>query len=552
MSRNISEIQPKPDEIFRIGEFTFSLKTFELVDVTGNAIALRSQSADVLAQLALHSGELVSKDALIESVWTDTFVTDDSLVHCIGDIRRALGDTEHKHVQTYPKKGYKLVATPIGKEAAEPIEPVVPPSRILRFVFATILAAILGVFSWIYLTAQDSVTSHGEKPGIAILAFDDLSVGDDAGYLTDAIAEGIITELARYTLIFVTARNSSFRYRDSDADARQIGEELGVHYILEGSQQKSGDALRVTVQLIEAQSGKYLWSHVYDQTIGDLFTVQDQIIKTVADRIGVRIQRPVPGRDPDKVSALNLHLQSLAIIKDSFNEEAVRKNIELNEKAVLIDPDAHYGYVGQAQGYRAAAVFSWLGMDQSAALDKALGLAQKALELSPDDPEVHYALARIYTEQGEREQAMASYNKAIELNPSASNYLVGSTTPLLYAGETEEALKRLNQAMGIDPFHEDWFHWQMAWALWEIEDCEGALAAMLRMRTIPRGAQRMMSGIYACLGQVEKAQEAYRIFYAEAEEPTISEQREKWQDIWTAPGSLERWLEYMKIAGMKE
>ena len=106
--------------------------------------------------------------------------------------------------------------------------------------------------------------------------------------------------------------------------------------------------------------------------------------------------------------------------------------------------------------------------------------------------------------------------------------------------------------MGIDPFHEDWYHWQMGWALWEIEDCQGALDSMLRMKKIRRGAHRMLAGIHACLGNVEEAQAAYKVFYAEANEPTISEQRAEWIDIWTAPGSLERFLDHMRIAGMKD
>lgn len=420
------------------------------------------------------------------------------------------------------------------------------------FVVAAAVACI-ALLMWAFLpTDTPSPAATGEKPRIAVLPFDDFSTGDNKGYLSDAIAEGIITELARSSVIDVIARNSSFRYRDTEPDIRKIGEELGAHYVLEGSQQKNGDSLRVTVQLVETENGTHLWAHTYDQEIGDLFAVQDAIIKTAADRIGVRIRRPVPGHDPNKVTALHLYLKGLEIVRRNMNAELNAELMELNRRVIEIDPDSQYGYIGLAHAYRAAATFGWMGLTEQEALDKGFEAARKALEIAPEDPDVHYILARLHTENNDLDQAMAAYDKAIALNPSASTYLVASTDTMLYVGQKEEAIERIEQAMGIDPFHPEWFHWQMGWALWEVEDCEGALASMLRMNTIRRSAHRMLAGIYACLGDVEKAQEAYKVFYAEANEPTISEQREEWEDLWTAPGSLERWLDHMRIAGMQD
>ena len=129
-------------------------------------------------------------------------------------------------------------------------------------------------------------------PRIAVLPFDDMSAGADKGYLSDAVAEGIITELSRSKTYAVIARNSSFKYRDQPTDARQIGHELGVDYLLEGSQQKIGDRLKVTVQLLDAGDGSDLWANTYNREIGDLFVVQEEIIRTLADRVGRRIERP--------------------------------------------------------------------------------------------------------------------------------------------------------------------------------------------------------------------------------------------------------------------
>ena len=545
MSRNDGEIFPNSGDRVALGNVTFSLETNHLTDADGKTVPLRNRSAEVLAYLVRHAGQLVSKQDIFDHVWTDVAVTDDSLVQCIGDIRRAIGDVERQIVETVSRKGYRLnlpnVVTANERAGS------------LSFVLAGVFAAVVVIgLAWYFVLSGAVTEEPNDRPTIAVLPFDDFSVGADQGYLSDAIAEGIITELARFPLISAIARNSSFRYRDGDTDVRDIGAELGAHYVLEGSKQKSGDDLRVTVQLINARDGTHVWSNSYDQKIGDLFTVQDEIIKTVANRIGVRIERPVPGYDPERVTALNLHLQGVRRIRESFNAEAVAAVIDLNTQAIEADPDAPFGYIGLAHGYRAAATFGWLGMDREEALRLGFSASDRALEIAPNNSDVHYSRARLQNEAGLHDQALASYTKAIELNPSASNYLVASTTPLLYVGETELAISRLEQAMGIDPFHEDWYHWQMGWALWEIEDCQGALDSMLRMKKIRRGAHRMLAGIHACLGNVEEAQAAYKVFYAEANEPTISEQRAEWIDIWTAPGSLERFLDHMRIAGMKD
>jgi TolB-like protein/DNA-binding winged helix-turn-helix (wHTH) protein len=545
MSRTDAEIVTKNSEIVELGEFVFVLKTKELQRVGGNTVELRSQSTEVLAFLANRIGELVTKDELINAVWEGTFVTDDSLVQCIGDIRRALEDETRKIVETIPRKGYRLNAVSRPKD--------LPGVQSTRWIIAAGIA-IIAVAAVLWSVLWQPALPHGdEKPRIAVLAFDDFSVGQDEGYLSDAIAEGIITELARFKLMEVVARNSSFHFRGSETDIRKIGEALGAHYLLEGSQQKSGDKLKVTVQLIEASNGTHLWAHTYNQEIGDLFAVQDTIVKTVADRVGLHVEGPVPGTDPDRVTALNLHLQAVAIMRSNFNEQAISDVMALSEKAITADPNAVYGYVGLAHSYRAIGNFGWLGFPSDDAYALGLEAAATALKIDPDHPEVHYILARLHAEiPGHRKEAMASFEKAIDLNPSASNYLAASTTPLLYAGQTEEAIERLKQAMGIDPFHQSWYHWQMGWALWELNDCEGALASMLRMDKIRKGAHRMLAGIYACLGEVEKAQAAYGVFYEDSDEPTIAEQREEWKDIWTAPGSLDRWLEHMRIAGMDE
>ena len=388
-------------------------------------------------------------------------------------------------------------------------------------------------------------------PRIAVLPFEDLSTGADKGYFSDAIAEGIITELSRSKTYAVIARNSSFKYRDQPTDARKIGDELGVDYLLEGSQQKIAGRLQVTVQLLDAADGSLLWANTYNREIGDLFVVQAEIIRTLADRVGHRIERPLPKSDATQVSALHYHLMGRAEIEKDFSAAGNERLREFNLKAIKADPNAQFGYMGLAWSYRNDAQFEWHEQEHShdEALKLAAEYADKAILLAPDDAEAHRVRAQIHADAGEVEQAIARYDQAIALNPSNSEILVDSVSPLLFVGRVDEAVDRIERAKGIDPFYPDWFHSMMGWALYERNDCGAALAAMRKMSKIPIGAHRMLAGIYACLGNARAAKEALAVFLQDSPGDSISKERRMWGKTYTG---LDRWIEHMRIAGLPE
>jgi TolB-like protein/DNA-binding winged helix-turn-helix (wHTH) protein len=556
MSRTAPEIEPKSAETITFGGFVFLVKSRELRTPEGKAVDLRSQSAEVLSVLAARPGEIVSKDALMRAVWPDTFVTDDSLTQCIADIRRALGDDRHVIVETLPKRGYRLNAGPsnvAGSTTIAGVEPSQVRSSKRGFILAAIVlvAAAIGAYFGVETWRAAPVRSS-DMPRIAVLAFEDFSAGADKGYLSDAVAEGIITELARSKTYAVIARNSSFRYRGQTVDIRQIGEELGVDYLLEGSQQKIGDRLKVTAQLLNAQDGSHVWANTYNREIGDLFVVQEEIIRTLADRVGRRIERPLPKSDAAQVSALHYVQMGFAETENDFSAAGNELLRQFSLKAIEADSNSPFGYIGLAFAYRNDALF-WHKQENNP--DEALKLgaeyADKAILLAPDDANAHYVRAKIHTEAGEIEQAIARYDRAIGLNPSASNILAGSASPLIFAGRIDEAIDRIEQAKGIDPFHPDWFHWDMGWALWEKNDCGAALTAMRKMPRIPSGAHRMLAGIHACLGNKREAQEALAVFLKDSPGDSISKQRKQWEKMWATP-TLERWIEHMRIAGLPE
>ena len=557
MSRKTPEIAPKADDKIVLGECNFLKKSKQLQNVEGEIIPLRSQSLEVLAILAESPGEIVSKDTLIDRVWGETFVTDDSLVQCISDIRRVLGPKGRDIVRTFPKRGYQLFVPEIpapGKGKAHVSSAVAQRTTWRAWIMPAMVSTFLVVAALLYGVGPNQISRvPGDgKARVAVLPFDDFSKGEDDGYLSDAIAEGVITELARSPYFSVIARNSSFRYRDTSPDVREIARELNVDYIVEGSQQKKGEKLRVTAQLIDAHDGSHVWAHTYDLKIGDLFVVQDQIVRTLANRLGIQIEREQPKRDAAAVSAMHHRLVGLAAIRSDFSAENSKLMRLEGEKAIAIAPDAHHGYLLIGHYYRHAAVFGFGDIPHEKALAEAERYADKAILLAPEDHRTHYLRARLHSERAEFDQANALFAKAASLNPSDGDVLVASAEPLLLIGKFDEAIARINQAKGIDPFHRDWYHWQMGWALWEKDDCEGALNAMQKMSPIKKGANRMLAGIHACLGNVDEARAALAIFMEDSKPTTLTKEREKLKDLWIAPGSLDRWIEHMRIAGMPE
>lgn len=499
--------------------WVFSVAERTLRTDAGQIVPLRRQSAMVLETLLRADGSILGKEQLISHVWGKAAVSDDSLSQCISDIRRALKDNDRRLLVTHTGKGYAL-----GRPRAKNI--------------------VAGLEAAPHYVAT--------IPRIAVLAFDDFSMGEDKDFLSDAIAEGVIMQLARFKTIDVIARNSSFHYKGKHVDVRHIGEELGVHYVLEGSQQKSGELLKVTVQLIEAETGSHLWAHTYDLEIGDLFTIQDQIVNTIANRIGVRIQHPIASADPERVSSLHWYLRGLSNIRKDFSAETNEKNKELCENAIKAGPDAPYGYVGMAWYFRNSAHFGWHNLERGHALKMGFKSAGHALRIAPENPDVHYILACLSLEANMLDQSRLALEKAIELNPSDSSYVAGSATLSLLEGETGKAIACLEAAMGIDPYHLDWFHGQMAWAQWELGDSVAALGSMNKMERVQQADQQMLAAIHADLGNVEEARKAYRTYYANGKEPTTSQYRAEWEERWISPGSLDRWIQQMRVAGMRD
>ncbi|WP_299919621.1 winged helix-turn-helix domain-containing protein [uncultured Roseobacter sp.] len=547
---NLSETVP-------LGDFDFSLESKELLDASGQPIHLRRQSSEVLAYLVGRRGETVSKSEFFENVWAKTVVTDDSLSQCIADIRRALKDEGHRIVQTRPKKGYRLTPTPRRKTAgAEPVAPNIDHKRIPRFALAGLIVTVIFSFG-AFWTLNSSLPELPlpTKPSIAVLAFDDHSVGSDANYLSDAIAEGVIADLSRFPELFVIARNSSFSFRDTPTKVSMISKALGVRYLLEGSQQKSGERLRVTIQLIDAVEGQSLWSQVYNSDLSDVFSVQDEIVRktvaTVAQKvINFEGQKAIES-DEAKLTALLLNLKARQHLFD-FTPEGNEKARLANLAAVEADPRQPYGYVGLTFVHINKYRWGWTDQDPIMELNAAREYARNAVEVAPDYYDGHSAMAYLHIQEGKLNESIARYQQALSLNPNDTGAMASLAEALTYSSRAEEAEDLMLRVVRLDPLHQDWIKWNLAWVQWHTKNCDEALQTMNAMSDIPPMAYRVLAIIQVCRGDTQKAQEAVGHLLEFDPEYTIADVRHNYAGKYTNASDLERVLNNLIEAGLPE
>lgn len=568
MSGQKQEKKGKSAGSLLLGEFIFSLQANELKDKNGNDVHLRRQSTDVLAYLGHRRGELVTKDELTDAIWDGMYVTDDSLVKCIADIRRALGDIEHRIVQTLPKKGYKLEAVPVLDDLPSGLGLSDPSSRRrIGSVWTLVVAAVMMLAGigliWWQTTARDFEPVDPammsiplpDKPSIAVLAFEDYSTGSDRGYLSDAVTEGIINGLSRFQELFVIARNSSFQFRDTPTDIREIARTLGVRYVIEGSQQKIGDDLRVTMQLIDALEGYHLWSENFDRQLSDVFAVQDEVVRkvvaTVAGRLIELEGSQANSAKVSKLTALHHNLKGRPFLEE-FSPEGTEKARLANLAAIEADPEEPYGYIGLAYVHIWGFRYGWGTIGREDSLIQARRMAQKALELAPDFYDSHATMGYVLVQTGDLDRAIAKFEHALSLNPNSTAVMGLLVEALGYDGRASEAEELQILAMRLDPLHPAWMKWNLAWLQWLNGDCDRALDTLHEMSNMPVLANRMLAIVHVCLGQHEEAEAAIRKLLEHHPGYSIAEVRENFKGKYRNEEDLEAYLESLRRAGLPD
>jgi TolB-like protein len=403
-------VSPRAARTYVLNETLADLKGEMLYRKNGETVALRPQAFAVLRHLIDNANRLVTKSELNAAVWGAAAVTEDSLVQCIHEIRRALGDDRHVLLTTVSRRGYRLLLANGGE--------ALPPSG----------------------------------PSIAVLPFANMDTDETPDYFADGLVEDVITNLSKVSGLFVIARNSSFAFRGKDTDPRAIASELGVRYLLQGSVRRSAGRVRINAQLLEGSTAAHVWADRFEGAAEDVFDLQDRLTEYIVGAIEPSVRRAEINRArrkrPESLDAYDLYLRALPHAHANTPSET-DKALHLLGRSIELEPDfvAAHGYAAWCYEQR----FLRNGLDLS---DKAAALrhADIALGVNSDDPQamsmgafVRANLTRDY------EGALEVLDQALALNHNSALAFGFSALVSAHSERHERAVEHGHKALRLSP-----------------------------------------------------------------------------------------------------
>jgi TolB-like protein/Tfp pilus assembly protein PilF len=419
------------------GDCVLDAERRELSRASG-AVSVGPQVFDLLLCLIENRERVVSKDELIEAVWRGRIVSESTITSHINAARTAIGDNgqEQRFIRTVARKGFRF----IGEVSEESAGAVAPPRPL----------------------------ALPEKPSIAVLPFVNLSGDPEQDYFADGMVEDIITALSHIRWLFVIARNSSFTYRDRTGDVRQIGRDLGVRYVLEGSVRKAANRVRITGQLVDGATSGHLWAERYEGALDDIFELQDRITQSVVGAIAQELERAEIERarrkPTESLDAYDYFLRGMACFH-AGTQDTVDQAVAHFRQAIALDPE-----YASAYGMAAWSLF-WRrlnGWSADPAQDTAEGarLARAAVDFGKADAVAltrgGHALAHFTRDL---DVGIDFLDKALVLNPNlAAAWFLGGYLRM-WRGEPEDAIPRFEHAMRLSPLDSEMFRMQTGVAL---------------------------------------------------------------------------------------
>ncbi len=395
----------------------------------------------------------------------------------------------------------------------------------------------------------------GRQASIAVLAFDNISGDAEQEYFSDGISEDIITDLSKLSNLFVIAHNSSFKFKGRSVDVRDVGNDLGVRYVLEGSVRKAAGRVRITAQLVEADTGSHLWAERYDRDYEDIFALQDEITgKIVTALIGKLTdgeQQRLVSRYTDDPLAYDFFLKGRAYFLrwSQYGHSQARK---MYEQAIELDPDFAGAYAEMSHTFFMESI-EWDGGPE--ALDRGLELAQKAVALDDSLPLAHVRLGWIYLWKRRFEQAIAEYERAITLDPNHADAYSRLAQTLCSAGKPEEGIDLAKKAMRLDPYYPassalylgNCYYWSGRYE----EALEAFKNALARYPDFGP-ALRKTAAIYAELGRMDEARADIAELLRVMPEASLEHLRRRPINPERDPAAVQRYHEALRKAGLPE
>lgn len=497
----------KPDPAspgtFYFADFDVDLERGEL-RVRGAPVALRPKSFALLVYLAHHPGRLLTKDELIEAVWPNVAVTDDSLVQCIGELRSALGDGDQRLIRTVPRRGYLLEAQPLDAPlASEPAEggedagrqhgslPPLPMGRrlvplLLAFVIACTVSLVAAL--WFGLPHRGQTGVIISKNTITILPFAGVG-GESASDLAEAVTDDLTIEMSRLPDTLVIGPPTDHSPSGPDSNVPGIGGRLDVGYVLSGSVQRQGEAVSIVLKLQASSTNVLLWSGRFDYAEQAGWNWRRDVTARIANELKVRIDeaetpidRPYAGRT---FAAIGPTLQGWRLLKRIQGRDEPQRARVLFEQSLQLDPDSASALTGLALSHITEVLNRW-----SAAPDNQTALAAQAIDrslaLQPNDPRANYVRSLVLSAQGRIDDAEQAIQRVLALYPNQPRALQRLGFLKLQQGHPEEVAEPVMLSLRLDPLDSEQVslgHFTLGMAEFHLHHDDAAYARM-RQATI--------------------------------------------------------------------
>jgi TolB-like protein/cytochrome c-type biogenesis protein CcmH/NrfG len=353
-----------------------------------------------------------------------------------------------------------------------------------------------------------------DKPSIAVLPFTNMSGDPEQEYFVDGMTEDLITDLSKLSGLFVIARNSTFTYKGKSVKVRQVAEELGVRYVIEGSVRKAGSQVRISAQLIDATTGSHLWAERYDGSLNDIFSLQDQVLEKIVGSLALRLseneRERMAFRGTRSAAAHDLYLRGV-FQESTFTREGSREAMRLYEQALSIDADYALPYARIANILELSARNGWSN-DIQADLTEAVELTEKAVALDPQNPSLYWSLgratARLKT-PGALKRGIEALQRAIELDPDFADAYAYLTMLYVAGGRGEDGLRSVETAMRLNPQYPFWYLDMRGTTRYVLRNYESAIAdfeAAVERNPTALFLRWMLAASYAQAGQMEDAE----------------------------------------------
>jgi DNA-binding winged helix-turn-helix (wHTH) protein/tetratricopeptide (TPR) repeat protein len=510
----------------------------------GVQVELRSQSFDVLDYLARNAGRVVSKDELIDAVWNRKPANEDSLVQCIADIRRALGDSDHGLIRTFPRKGYMFEAqvseavqgevAPAQRRAPAPRPEAAAEADWQRLAIAAcLLAVLLGGTGWlIWSWARPPVLTMMAEPSIVILPVPPLGEASDKALAS--LAGEIATGIWRAPRGFKPNIRPANAIKDAGRDPRAIGRETGARYVVRTAARREGEAMHVNVEVIEAESGEQAWLGAFEYRPGERgaqYRAAARIGRTLAAEIlRTEARRPLPA----KVETGHLVMLGRSLMNDERSARTNGEAMALFEKAIAMDGKNFLALVMLARAGADHIMNGWAPHSERAALlAKAEEAVNEAIRLEPKSSGALLTRGGVLRARGDYQQAIEAFREALTHNPNFANAHAEMGLTMIDIGQPEKTLEHVQKALDLNP--DDfaryiWLSWAGLAALY-LDRPEEALKWLRQSHEANRqydNTLRLMAVAHAHAGDETEAQKKMDEFRGKRPDATLAD--------WARPG----------------